>query len=101
MSRWPCYVYMTTNYAKTVLYTGQTNDLLKRIWAHREGVVDGFTKKYRANKLVYYEMADDREGALYREKQIKGYSRSKKIELIEAVNPNWHDLYDQLMDENP
>ena len=99
MSSGPFFVYVTTNYTKTVLYTGQTHDLLRRVWEHREGLADGFTKRYRADKLVYYEAADDREGALYREKQIKGYSRSRKIEMIESMNPDWRDLYDELTQE--
>ena len=92
-------MYITTNYTKTVLYTGQTDDLLRRMWEHREGLADGFTKRYRATRLVYYETADDRNGALYREKQIKGYSRKKKALLIESQNPDWHDLYDELTSE--
>ncbi len=96
MSTGPCFVYITTNLHNTVLYTGQTHDLLKRIWEHREGVADGFTKRYKASKLVYYEVAEAHDGALYRERQIKGYSREKKIELINTFNPEWRDLYDEL-----
>ncbi len=80
----------------TVLYTGQTHDLLARIWEHRQGITDGFTKRYKASKLVYYEAGDDHEGALYRERQIKGFSREKKMRLIESVNPGWKDLYEEL-----
>ncbi len=63
------FVYILTNYSNTVLYTGQTHDLLTRLYQHREGLTDGFTKKYKVTKLVYYEVADDLNGALYREKQ--------------------------------
>jgi len=89
----PFFVYIVTNHTNTVLYTGQTGDLLRRVWEHKEGLADGFTKRYKATKLVYYEVADDRNGALYRERQIKGYSREKKTSLIEGMNPDWHDLF--------
>ena len=67
-----------------------------RIWEHRQGVLAGFTERYKAHKLVYWEAAEDHAGALYREKQIKGYSRERKIELINSENPGWRDLYDEL-----
>ncbi len=92
------YVYIMTNKVNTVLYTGQTSDLLGRIKQHQQGLVDGFTKRYRINKLVYYEIAEDLDGVLYREKQIKGYNRKKKITLIENMNPNWDDLADKLLE---
>lgn len=86
------YVYILTNRSYTVLYTGMTNDLATRIRQHKNGIVDGFTKRYRTHLLVYCEWADDVWGAIQREKQIKGWSREKKIDLIEAMNPSWHDL---------
>ncbi len=89
----PYYVYILANSIHNVLYTGQTNELLRRVWAHKQSLVEGFTKKYRVNRLVYYEVADSRDGALFREKQIKGYSRMKKVTMIEKVNPGWRDLY--------
>ncbi len=85
-----------TNHTNTVLYTGVTNDLLKRTYQHKEKLVEGFTKKYNITKLVYYEIFDDIENAILREKQIKGGSRSKKITLIKSINPNFSDLYSQL-----
>jgi putative endonuclease len=90
------YIYIMTNPKNNVLYTGVTNDLKKRIYEHREKFIDGFTKKYNVNKLVYYEIFEDSYSAISREKQIKGGSRSKKIALIESMNPKWEDLYDKL-----
>jgi putative endonuclease len=90
------FVYILTNHSNTVLYTGQTHDLLRRMDEHREGMADGFTKRYRVTKLVYYDVADDRNGALYREKQIKGFTIMKKMALIETTNPSWEDLSDRL-----
>jgi len=80
----------------TVLYTGVTNDLRKRVYQHREKLVDGFTMKYRITKLVYYEIFQDSENAIMREKQIKAGSRQKKIALINTMNKDWLDLYEQL-----
>ncbi|MBF0217667.1 MAG: GIY-YIG nuclease family protein [Candidatus Omnitrophica bacterium] len=82
-----------TNKTNTVLYTGVTSDLKKRIYEHKEGLVEGFTKKYNIKKLVYYEIADTIEVAIEREKQIKAGSRKKKIALIESMNPAYKDLY--------
>jgi putative endonuclease len=87
------FVYIMTNIKNNVFYTGQTNDLLGRVWSHKLGLADGFTNRYRLTKLVYYEPADDRSGALFREKQIKHYLRQKKIALIESKNPSYSDLY--------
>nr|WP_223144584.1 GIY-YIG nuclease family protein [Deferribacter autotrophicus] len=80
----------------TVLYTCVTSNLLKRVYEHKHELVDGFTKRYKIKKLVYYEVFDSIEEAIKREKQIKGGSRKKKIALIESINPNWSDLYYQL-----
>ncbi|MDD5288405.1 MAG: GIY-YIG nuclease family protein [Dehalococcoidales bacterium] len=90
------YVYIMTNKANTVFYTGLTNDLLKRITVHKEKTNDGFTKRYKISKLVYYEVCENVEGAILREKQIKAGSRQKKIDLIVSMNNGWNDLYDEL-----
>lgn len=90
------YVYILTNKYNTVLYTGVTGDLKKRVWEHREKLVDGFTKRYNVTKLIYYEMFAGVRDAIAREKQIKGGSRRKKIDLINGLNPEWRDLYDDL-----
>ncbi len=90
------YVYIITNKAQTVLYTGVTNDLRRRTYEHREKVVEGFTSKYRVGKLVYYEVCEGIEGAITREKQIKGGSRQKKVELVNSMNNEWRDLYEEL-----
>ena len=90
------YVYMLTNQRNTVIYTGVTNDLKKRVFQHREKLANGFTKKYRVWKLVYYEIFEDPENAIRREKQLKGGSRLKKAILINSMNPEWEDLYDKL-----
>ena len=85
-----------TNKINTVLYTGVTSDLKKRIWEHKEKVIDGFTKNYNINKLIYFEIYNDPENAILREKQIKAGSRIKKVKLITGINPEWKDLYDKL-----
>lgn len=90
------YVYLMANKRDTVIYTGVTGDLRKRFYEHREGLVAGFTKKYNVKKLVYYEIADDIESAIAREKQIKAGSRMKKIALIKSANPALKDLYPEL-----
>jgi putative endonuclease len=91
------YLYIMTNQNHTALYTGVTNDLIRRVWEHREGVGGAFTSRYQAGKLVYYEVYEDPESANHREKQIKAGSRRKKIELIESLNPAWEDLYDGIV----
>jgi putative endonuclease len=91
------YVYTLTNHMNTVLYTGVTNDLIRRIYEHKNHLVKGFTDKYQVTKLVYFETTDEIEGAIAREKQIKGGSRQKKIDLINKVNPNWDDLYPSII----
>ena len=90
------YVYIMTNKRNTVLYTGVTNDLARRVYEHKEKLADGFTKKYNIVKLVYYEVLEDIENAILREKQIKAGSRQKKIQLISNVNKEWRDLYEEL-----
>ena len=86
------YVYIMSNDINTVLYTGFTSNLKGRVYEHKEKIVDGFTKKYNVTKLVYYEVCESREGALWREKQIKGGSRQKKVDLIDNLNKKWEDL---------
>ena len=86
------YVYILTTRNNIVLYTGVTNDLKRRVFEHKSGLNEGFTKKYHVHKLVYFEIFDYVELAIAREKQIKGYSREKKIKLIEAMNPEWKEL---------
>ena len=86
------YVYILTTRSNTVLYTGVTNDLKRRVFEHKSGFNEGFTKKYYVHKLIYFEMFDFVEFAIAREKQIKGYSREKKIKLIETMNPEWKEL---------
>lgn len=95
MGRQYC-IYIMTNQRNTTLYTGVTSDLKKRAYEHRAKLVDGFTKKYNLAKLVYYEVFDDIENAILREKQIKAVSRAKKIQLINRMNNDWKDLYEEL-----
>ena len=85
-----------TNEYNSVLYTGVTNDLKKRVYEHKEKINEGFTSKYNVNKLVYYEHFTDINDAIAREKQIKAGSRKKKILLIESLNKKWEDLYDNI-----
>ncbi|MCH8209635.1 MAG: GIY-YIG nuclease family protein [Nitrospinae bacterium] len=85
------YVYIMTNGSGT-LYTGMTNDLMKRVWEHKEGKSAGFTQKYKTKRLVYFEDTQNVRAAIEREKQIKGWVRKKKIELVESMNPKWEDL---------
>ena len=85
------YVYILANKTKR-LYTGVTNNLLRRVYEHKHGLVPGFTKRYNLTRLVYFESTENVRAALVREKQIKGWLRAKKIALIESVNPQWNDL---------
>ncbi|MCK4882555.1 MAG: GIY-YIG nuclease family protein, partial [Candidatus Omnitrophica bacterium] len=78
------------------LYVGVTNDLKRRVYEHKHGLTEGFTRKYNVHKLVYYEVSEEIESAILREKQIKGGSRQKKNELVEKFNPKWEDLWNQL-----
>ena len=78
------------------LYTGVTSHLVQRAWQHRQGLGDGFTQRYGCKRLVWYELADTMDAAIAREKQIKGGSRAKKLALIEAMNPDWRDLGDDI-----
>ena len=90
------YVYIMTNKSNSVLYTGVTNDLIRRVYEHKNKMVEGFTKKYNVDKLVFYEVYEDVNSAIAREKQIKSGSRAKKIKLIEDMNTGWNDLYEGL-----
>lgn len=85
------FVYILTNHSKT-LYIGVTNSLERRVYEHRMGLLEGFAKKYRINQLIYFEESSDITAAIAREKQLKKWSRIKKIALIEKVNPGWKDL---------
>ena len=87
------YVYILTNANNKVLYTGVTNDLERRCYEHKQKIVKGFTQKYNVYKLVYFEKFDFIDLAIYREKQIKGYSRAKKVALINKFNKEWKELY--------
>jgi putative endonuclease len=90
-------MYILANKRNGTLYVGFTDDLIKRVFQHKNVLVDGFTKRYGVKKLVYYEHSDSKEGALLREKQIKEWHRKWKLELIEKTNPDWKDLYDDLI----
>ena len=92
-------VYIMTNTHNTVLYTGVTNNLARRIYEHKNGIGGIFTKKYNIDKLVYYEVGDNIHSAIAREKQIKGGSRQKKIDLINGTNPKWKDLYEEMFNK--
>jgi len=86
-------IYILTNKNNTVLYVGVTNNLTRRIWEHKSKLIEGFTKKYNVDKLVYFESFDNPKDAIKREKQLKAGSRKKKVELIGKLNPEWKDLY--------
>jgi putative endonuclease len=89
-------VYILSSQKNGTLYTGVTSNLIKRVWEHKNGVVDGFTKRYGINRLVWFEMHDNMESAIFREKRLKKWKRQWKINLIESNNPNWRDLYEEI-----
>lgn len=91
------YVYIMTNFWKTTLYIGVTNNLVRRVQQHKSRLHEGFTKKYNLTYLVYYEATNDISGAIYREKQLKRWKREWKENLIIGFNPQWRDLSDQIM----
>jgi len=91
------YVYILASKKNGTLYIGMTSDLIKRVFEHKEGLVEGFTKKYNVKKLVYYEKTNNVEEAIKREKGLKKWKRNWKIELIEKQNPKWSDLYYELI----
>ena len=90
------YVYMMTNQHNTTLYIGVTNDLVRRVYEHKNKIHKGFTARYNLNKLVYYEIYDDEITAIQREKVLKGGNRERKNELVYSMNPDWKDLYDSI-----
>jgi len=92
MNKRQFYVYIMTNKCNTVLYTGVTNDLLRRIYEHKNKLVEGFTKKYNITKLVYYDITEDIESAIRREKQLKNWHRDWKVKQITRFNSQWRDL---------
>ncbi len=90
------YVYLLTNWNNNVLYVGVTNDLNRRIYEHKNKLIDGFSKKYNLNKLVYVEETNDINAAIAREKEIKKWRREKKNKLVNQINPMWNDLSEGL-----
>jgi putative endonuclease len=96
MNKQPC-VYMLSSQRNGTLYIGVTSDLIKRVYQHRNEMVEGFTKRYAVHDLVWYEVHEMMESAIQREKQLKKWSRTAKIRLIETNNPTWLDLWDQLV----
>ena len=93
------YVYMMANIARTI-YIGVTNDLPRRVYEHKHGMIPGFTSKYRLTRLVYFEVGSDIQAAIEREKQLKGWVRRRKLELAESVNPKWDDLSAEWFDSS-
>ena len=92
------YVYILTNEKGNVLYTGITNNLMKRVYEHKKHLDKGsFTARYNVEKLVYYEVTSEVDAAIEREKRIKGWNRKRKNKLVESKNPNWNELYDNLL----
>jgi putative endonuclease len=94
--RQPC-VYILASKRNGTHYIGVTSDLIKRVWEHKNDLVDGFTKKYGVHQLMYFEMHEDMASAIQREKQLKKWNRNWKIQLIEKENPEWADLYESLI----
>ncbi|MGS2722548.1 GIY-YIG nuclease family protein [Porticoccus sp. GXU_MW_L64] len=90
-------VYILSNRPDGVLYVGVTSNLIQRVWQHKQHLVKSFSKKYNLDLLVYYEICESMESAITREKQLKGGSRMKKINLIESGSPEWRDLYDEIL----
>ena len=91
------YIYMLSNWNNKFLYIGVTNDLIRRMYEHKNKIIKGFTSKYNVDKLVYFEEYNEPKYAIAREKQLKGWKREKKNRLIESVNPEWSDLSDKLI----
>lgn len=91
------FIYIMTNYTNTTVYVGVTNNLIRRVYEHKNGLIDGFTKRYHLTKLVYYEIFEDITTAITREKQLKAGSRQKKNDLINGFNKEWIDLYDSVV----
>jgi len=91
------YIYILFNKRNGTLYTGVTSDLIRRVYEHKNKLVEGFTKKYEVDKLGYYEIFENIVQAIEREKQIKAGSRKNKLKLIESINPDWEDLYNKII----
>ena len=91
------YVYIMASRRNGTLYIGVTNNLIKRVYEHKNDLVEGFTKKYGVHRLVYYEQSGDVKSAIEREKRLKAWKRRWKLRLIEEMNPEWNDLYDELV----
>lgn len=91
------YVYILTNKRNGTLYIGVTSDLIKRVWQHKNDIFEGFSKKYKTHRLIYFEEYSSIELALNREKRLKNWQRTWKIELVEAFNPYWRDLYENMV----
>ena len=90
-------IYILASQRNGTLYIGVTSDLIRRIYEHKNNLVDGFTKDYQVHTLVYYEQFEDMPNAIAREKQLKNWNRQWKLDLIEKVNPHWYDLYDDIV----
>ena len=90
-------VYILANKRNGTLYIGVTSDLVKRIWQHKNNMVEGFTKRYGVHQLVWYELHENMQSAVEREKRMKEWKRKWKLELIESINPNWQDLYNMIV----
>jgi putative endonuclease len=95
------YVYIITNKKNGALYIGVTSDIVKRVWEHKQKFIDGFTKRYNIYKLIYFEQFIESMNAIKREKRLKKYNRQWKIDLIEKRNPQWNDLYEQIISGFP
>ena len=95
------FVYILTNTWHTVFYTGVTNDLIRRIYEHKMKLIEGFTKQYNVHKLVYFEKVSDAAAASHREKLIKKWKREFKFDAINRLNPEWKDLYDDMVEGGP
>jgi len=100
LERYPC-VYMLASKERGTLYVGVTSDLIKRIWEHKNTPVEGFTKRYGVHTLVWYEQHESMISAISREKAIKEWKRTWKLQLIEGANPGWDDLYPKLIADEP
>jgi len=96
MDKLPC-VYILASKRNGTLYTGVTSNLPGRVWQHKNGVVEGFTKRYKVHRLVWYEVHETMDSAITREKAIKNWTRAWKLELIESMNPDWMDLYSRIV----
>ncbi len=90
-------VYILANKRNGTLYVGVTSNLVKRVWEHKNNTIEGFTKRYNVHQLVWYELHESMESAIMREKRLKDWKRARKLELIERKNPDWVDLYDEIV----